>query len=84
MITLLEKNDTPVSADTVMLMITIDKTDEDAHGPDTYTVSLRSQLICRFKHDRLDGLADCLKKAADAVELSEWAEYVIMEDSKGG
>ena len=46
---------------------------------------LRNQLICRFEHDQKDGrLADFLQKAADAVELSEWADYVIMEDSKGG
>ena len=65
-------------------MITIKQADENTHGQNTYTVMLRSQLICRFEHDKLDGLAACLQKATDAVELSEWADYVIMEDSKGG
>lgn len=65
-------------------MITINQADEDNYGANTYTVMLGKQLICRFEHDKLHGLANCLQKAADAVELSDWAEYVIMEDSKGG
>jgi hypothetical protein len=32
----------------------------------------------------LDGLADCLQKAADAVELSEWADFVLLDEPKGG
>lgn len=65
-------------------MITIKKADEETLGPNIYTVLLRGQMICRFDHDKLDGLAACLQRATDAVELSEWADYVIMEDSKGG
>lgn len=65
-------------------MMTINKADEDTHGPNIYSVLLGSQLVCRFEHDKLHGLADCLQRAADAVELSDWAEYVIMDDSKGG
>ncbi len=65
-------------------MITIKRVDEDNSGQNIYTVMLRNQLICRFEHDRNDGLAEFLQKATDAVELSEWADYVIMEDSKGG
>ncbi len=65
-------------------MITIKQADADTNGPSTYAVMLGSQLICRFDHDKQDGLAACLQKATDAVELSDWADYVIMEDSKGG
>ena len=49
-----------------------------------FSVALENQLVCRFKLEKREGLADCLQRAADAVELSEWADYVIMDDSKGG
>ena len=65
-------------------MITINQADEHIHGPNIFSVILGSQQICKFKHNKAQGLADCLQKAADAVEQSEWAEYVIMDDSKGG
>ena len=65
-------------------MITVSQADKDIHGPNIFTVMLGSQQICRFDHDKLEGLADCLHKAADAVEQSDWAEYVMMDDSKGG
>ena len=65
-------------------MITIEPTDEGNLQSDVYTVKLGKQSICRFEHDKFDGLAICLQRAADAVELSEWAEYVLMADSKGG
>jgi hypothetical protein len=50
----------------------------------TYRLQIDKQLVCKFEHNRVDGLADCLQKAADAVELSEWAEYILMNDAKGG
>jgi len=65
-------------------MITINQVDEATHGPSIYSVMLGSQLICKFEHEHRQGLAECLQSAADAVELSEWADYVLMEDSKGG
>jgi len=45
---------------------------------------LGQQLICKFEYDLFDGVAGCLQAAADAVELSHWVEYAIMDDSKGG
>jgi hypothetical protein len=48
------------------------------------SIMLGQQLVCKFEYNILDGLSDCLQKAADAVELSDWVEYVIMDDSKGG
>ncbi len=65
-------------------MITINQADEDIHGLNIFSVILEGQQICRLEHDKMKGLADCLHKAADAVEQSEWAEYVIMDDAKGG
>lgn len=65
-------------------MITILQAGEDTHEHNIFSVKLGDQQICKFKHDKIQGLADCLQKAADAVEISEWAEYVLMDDSKGG
>ena len=65
-------------------MITITQADKEIHGPDIFSVALENQLVCRFKLEKREGLADCLQRAADAVELSEWADFVIMDDSKGG
>ena len=65
-------------------MITIYQADENAYGPNVYSVMLGNHLICRFEHEKPDGLAEFLKKAADATELSDWADYVLMDDSKGG
>ncbi len=33
-----------------------------------YEVMINHDLICSFNHKRSDGLAVCLRKAADAVE----------------
>ncbi len=49
-----------------------------------YRVQAGKQHICRFEHDRKDGLANCLQKAADAVELSEWADFIVHDEVKGG
>ena len=41
-------------------------------GPDdgvcTYTVGINKHIMATFEHDRCDGLATCLRKAADAVD----------------
>jgi hypothetical protein len=47
-------------------------------------VMLDDLLICKFDHHNPDGLAACVRRAADAVELSEWAEKVLRDDAKGG
>jgi len=49
-----------------------------------YRIQIDKQHICEFEHNRLDGLAVCLQKATDAVELSEWVDYVLMDGIKGG
>jgi len=33
-----------------------------------YTLHINDQHICTFTHKRSDGLAECLRKAAEAVE----------------
>ena len=60
-------------------MFDVFSTDEDdmiaiinRGGPDdgvcTYTVGINSRILATFEHDRRDGLATCLRKAADAVD----------------
>ncbi|TKB23884.1 hypothetical protein FCL47_20605 [Desulfopila sp. IMCC35006] len=65
-------------------MIRIINDGENTQGTCTYRVQVGKQHICKFEHNRQDGLADCLQKAADAVELSEWADLVLLDDTKGG
>ncbi len=65
-------------------MINIINEGEDTQGTSIYRIQVGKQHICIFKHNRRDGLADCLHKAADAVELSEWADFVLIDDIKGG
>lgn len=65
-------------------MIKIINSSGDMQGDCEYRILVNKQYICNFKHNRPNGLADCLQKAADAVALSEWADYVLMTDSKGG
>lgn len=49
-----------------------------------YRVHFRDLHICNFQHNRYKGLADCLQKAAEAVELTEWADKAMLHDIKGG
>ena len=49
-----------------------------------FRVQIGQQLICKFDHNKLDGLSVCLQKAADAVEQSEWADLVLLDEQKGG
>ena len=53
-------------------------------GTCTMKVMLDDLLICKFEHHNPDGLAACVRRAADAVELSEWAEKMLRDDAKGG
>jgi len=40
----------------------------------TYELKINRRVITRFQHRRLDGLAQCLRAAADAVEESRAME----------
>lgn len=42
--------------------------DGDPGGERNYEVRISGKLLAEFKHRRDDGLATCLRKAADAVE----------------
>ena len=56
----------------------------DAQGKCTYRVQIKKEFICRFEHNPSEGPAECLQRAADAMKLNDWAEFEIMNDSKGG
>ncbi len=65
-------------------MIRIINDGENTQGACIYRIQINKQHICKFEHNRLEGLAVCLQKAADAVELSEWADFVLLDEIKGG
>jgi len=46
--------------------------DDDHAGVRDYEVRINSEVKCRFKHRRSDGLEVCLRKAADAVRDERW------------
>lgn len=46
----------------------------DPGGERNYDLKINQQSIARFKHFRRDGLAACLRKAAEAVEDAEKKE----------
>ena len=37
-----------------------------------YQLRINEKIIAEFEHSRPDGLATCLKKAADAAEKAKW------------
>lgn len=48
-------------------------------GTNKYRVRINQTVICEFEHDRqVNGLAKCLRDAADAVELSRSATLIEM------
>lgn len=49
-------------------MIAIINQGGDMSGECEYRIQINNELITTFKHSRPDGLAECLRKAADAVE----------------
>ena len=65
-------------------IISIEMEGGELKGACTMKVMLDDVLICKFEHHNPDGLAACVRRAADAVELSEWAEKVLRDDAKGG
>jgi len=53
------------------IIITNDGTNPRSHGDHRYTVHINQQVITQFVHRRQEGLAACLRKAADAVAATE-------------
>lgn len=62
-------------------MIAIINQGGDMSGECEYRVQINNELITTFKHSRPDGLAECLRKAADAVEnqREEHINYIVQK-----
>lgn len=56
-------------------MITITNISGDPFGKCEYEVKSNRELLATFTHDRTDGLATCLRKAANAVEKAKWEAF---------
>lgn len=41
---------------------------DDEGGERTYELKINKSVMCRFHHERRDGLSACLRKAADALD----------------
>lgn len=52
----------------------------DPLGKHRYEVRINRAPVCRFEHTRSKGLADCLRKAADAVAVKEAKRLMEMLD----
>ncbi len=52
-------------------MIVINNIDKNPRniGPHQYVLRINAKEICSFSHNREDGLATCLRKAANAVVM---------------
>lgn len=55
----------------------------DMLGSHRYEVRINRAPVCRFEHTRSKGLADCLRRAADAVAAKEAAKMVRLLDESG-
>ena len=53
-------------------MIAIINTGGDPLGECTYNLMINRKVIAEFTHNRPDGLAVCLQKAAMAAEKAKW------------
>lgn len=65
-------------------MIKIEFDSEEANDVCISRILIDRLVVCTFNHQNSDGIAICLRKAADAIELSDWAERTIRDDAKGG
>jgi len=57
----------------MIAIVNIDKNPRKT-GIHLYEVRINQDVICRFTHNREDGLATCLRMACEAVEENKWAE----------
>ena len=50
----------------------------DPLGECSYEIRINERVITTFKHNRVKGLSACLKRAADAVDKSEWTKWAAI------
>lgn len=51
-------------------IVNVSPRDTPKKGVNQYEVRLNKRVIAKFEHCRTDGLAQCLRDAADAVECA--------------
>jgi len=60
----------------------------DLGGERNYEVRINDAVICTFKHRRADGLAACLRSAAEAVEEKTSMDveklFMLVNERKAG
>lgn len=61
-----------------MISITNISKDPNPTGLCGYEIRINRDLIAKFKHNRPDGLAQCLREAADAVDQQKRLETMEM------
>lgn len=44
-------------------------------GVQEYELRINAKVICKFTHNREDGLGRCLLEASKAVEKAKWLEF---------
>jgi len=43
-------------------------------GVSEYSLRINDQELCQFEHNRVKGLSQCLRDAAEAYERTKWLE----------
>ena len=69
-----------------MSIIITNITDESKdYEKDSYVVRINKKIICEFEHKReINGLADCLRDAADAVDNQKLDSHAILLELMNG
>lgn len=71
----------------MIAIVNVSPPDAPIEGPNDYEVRINRTVITTFTHDRkVDGLAQCLRDAADAVDLHwqadrEWLTKSLMRSN---
>ena len=65
-------------------MISISLESCSSQGICIHKIQVDKQLSYSFELPNLANRVDCLRKAADIIELNEWIDYVQLTDAKGG
>ena len=55
----------------MITIVNIGPQSADKGGWRNYEVRINQEVICKFRHKRSHGLAECLRSAAGAVELDK-------------
>jgi len=65
-------------------MITIYHTDHTGGEEYRLRIKVDQRVVCDFVQPKPYKLTECLHRAADAVEISNWVDEVLKIDAKGG